>query len=253
MIKEDIKEGILTASFDNGKFNSINLDVLNQLGEIVKKVNSDDSIKGMILTGEGRTFCSGFDLSMFLGFKDLPEVIKFFEISEQVFMDFFMCDKPIITAMNGAAMAGGLILGMGSDYRICKNHPKIQIGMSEIKIGLGLSIVQTEMMRFGLDGDKKYRDVMYFGERYNVDKALSLGIIDEIVEEDKLLERGAELIKLWMDNPARAFILLKKSLRQPTFDRMKHYLDTTNWGEGLNCLFDPQTRATLEVVVKMMV
>jgi len=252
MINERIEDNIIIASFGNGKYNSITLETLKQLSAIVKKVNEDDEIKGLILTGEGKTFSSGFDLPMFLGFKDLDEIVDFFNQAEEVFMEFFMCAKPVVSAINGAAMAGGLILAMASDYRITKNHPKIQIGMSEVKIGLGLSIVQTEIMKFGLDSNKKYRDIMYFGEKYSPEKSLELGLVDELADDEQLIPRAKEIIKLWIDNPARAFILLKYSLRKPYVANMREYLARENWQDGFNCLLDPQTRGTLEMIVKMM-
>ncbi|PKL38041.1 MAG: hypothetical protein CVV44_12800 [Spirochaetae bacterium HGW-Spirochaetae-1] len=252
MITERIEDNILIASFEHGKFNSITHESVQQLRAMVKKVNEDDSIKGLVLTGAGKVFSSGFDLPMFLGFKDLKEAVAFFEEAEDVFIDFFMCRKPVIAAINGAAMAGGMILSMACDYRIVKNHPKIQLGMTEIKIGLGLSIVQTEIMRFGLDSDRMYRDIMYFGERFGVEKAKELGIVDEIVEEDQLIARAKQIVTTWIDNPARAFSLLKVSLRRPMEERMRQRLKNENWQDGFKCMFDPQTRATLELVQKMM-
>jgi len=249
---EKIEDNILIATFSNGKYNPITLDDLKQLGGMIKKVNETEELKGIVLTGDGKIFSSGFDLPTFLGFKNLDEAIAFFEVSEQVFMDLFMCKKPVISAINGHMMAGGFIAAMGTDYRIIKNHPKIQVSMSEIKIGLGLSIVQTELMRFGLNGDRMFRDVMYNGERYNVEQAKELGIVDEIYDGDDLVGRAKEMVVKWIDNPGRAFSLLKKTLRQPALDRMEYYLKNSDWKSGFNCIFDPQTRATIEAVSSMM-
>jgi len=252
MIQERIEDNIVVAEFASGKFNSLTLEMLYQIRDIVKKVNDEDELKGLIFTGSGKIFCSGFDLPTFLGFKDLAEAVEFFKVSEDVFIDVFMCKKPVIAAMNGSAMAGGLILGNACDYRLIKNHPKIQVSMSEVKIGLGLSVVQTALMRYGLDSEKGYRDVMYFGERYNVDGAKEVGLVDEIVEGDQLLPRAKEIITTWIDNPGRSFMLLKYSQRRPYEEEMRKYLKTENWQDGLNCIFHPDTRATLEIVNKMM-
>ena len=252
MIQERIEDNIVIATFDNGKFNSITHESLKILGAIIKKVNEVDEIKGLIVTGAGKVFCSGFDLPMFLSFKDLDEVLAFFEEAEKIFIDFFTCKKPVVSVINGAAMAGGLILAMASDYRVCKNHPRIQLGMSETKIGLGLSVTQTEIMRFGLDSNKKFREVMYFGERYNVEKAQELGLVDELVADSQLIPRAKEIVSRWIDNPGRAFISLKHGLRFPAAERMRTYLKETNWQDGFKCFFDPQTRMSLEMVRKMM-
>ncbi len=253
MLNVKTEDGIIIAEFSNGKFNTITMETLNRLDETLKQVREDESLKGIVLTGAGRVFSSGFDLPTFLGFKNLDEVVAFFNVAERVFMDFFMCPKPVIAAINGAAMAGGLILATACDYRIVKNHPKIQLGMSEIKIGLGLSVVQSEIMKFGFDSARRFRDIMYNGERYGVAQALEAGMVDELAEEDALMARAKELVVKWYDNPGRAFGMLKKGLRQPIADRMKHYLENTNWQDGFNCMFNPETRAALDFVRQMMV
>ncbi|MBN1532484.1 MAG: enoyl-CoA hydratase/isomerase family protein, partial [Spirochaetes bacterium] len=149
MIQDRIEDGIIIATFANAPMNTITRDTVKDLKRIIDRANTDDSVKGIVFTGAGKTFSAGFDLPMFLGFKDLKEVVAFFEEVEQIYIDLFMCRKPVVAAINGAAVAGGLITAMACDYRIAKNHPKITLGMTEIKIGLGLSIVQTEIMRWG--------------------------------------------------------------------------------------------------------
>ena len=253
MLNTRTEDGIIIAEFAGSKFNSITLDTLKQLREAVQKANSDAAVKGIVLTGQGKVFSSGFDLPTFMGFKDHAAVVDFFTSwAEPVFMEFFMCSKPVVAAINGAAMAGGLILATACDYRIAKNHPKIQIGMTEIKIGLGLSVVQSEIMQFGWDSAVRFRDIMYNGDRYTVDQALKLGMVDELAEEAALMSRAKEIVAKWYDNPGKAFGMLKKGLRQPVADRMKHYLENSNWQDGFKCFFNPETRGAIDFVMKMM-
>ncbi|MCU0847274.1 MAG: enoyl-CoA hydratase/isomerase family protein [Spirochaetes bacterium] len=252
MLKEQIEDNIVIATFEKGKNNSLDVETLQSLKALVKKANEDPAIKGIVFTGAGRTFCSGFDLPLFLSFKDHPEVIKFFTEVEDIFIDLFMCKKPVVAAINGAAVAGGLILSMACDYRIIKNHPKIKVGMSEIKIGLGLSVVQTEIMKFGLDGNKKFRDVMYFGQLHDVAAAREMALVDEVVEEAELMTRAKQVVLSWADNPGGAFKMLKTSFRTPTADLMRKRLKDEDWQEGFKCFFDPATRKTLEMVSAMM-
>ena len=252
MLNERTEDNIVIAEFDYTNFNTITIETLRQLSSIVKKVNSQDELKGIILTGKGKVFCSGFHLPMFVGFETHEEVVEFFKEEEEILLELFNCKKPVVSAINGAAMAGGLIKAMAGDYRIVKNHPKIKIGMSEIKIGLALSITQNEVMRFGLDSDKKYRDVMYFGKQYSVDEALEMGLVDEIVEDENLIPRAKEVITSWIDNPGRAFIQMKELLRAPASERISNYMETKDWQEGLRLLTHPDTKKTLQTVAKMM-
>jgi len=252
MLNERIEDGIIIATFENGKTNSITMEMLRTLKAMVKRANEEDAIKGIILTGAGRTFCSGFDLPMFMGFKDIKEVGDFFDEVEEILVELFMCHKPVVSAINGHAIAGGLIFAMASDYRIVKNHPKITIGMSEIKLGLALTIAQSEVMRFGYDSDKKFRDLMYFGRMLDINAAKEYGIVDEIVEEADLLPRAKKIISKWIDNPGRAFIKLKEGLKKPTADRIRKRLAEEDWKPAFKCFFDKDVRGAIEFVMAMM-
>jgi enoyl-CoA hydratase/carnithine racemase len=252
MLNQRIEDGIIIVTFENGKTNSLTLEMLRDLRAVVKKANEDYSVKGIILTGAGKTFCSGFDLPMFMGFKDIDAVGNFFDEVELILVELFECQKPVISAINGHAIAGGLIFAMASDYRIVKNHPKISIGMSEIKLGLALTIAQSEIMQFGYDSHKKFRDLMYFGRMLDVNSAKEYGIADEIVEEADLISRAKAVISKWIDNPGRAFTKLKEGLKKPTADRIRKRLQEEDWKPAFKCFFDKDVRGAIEFVMSMM-
>lgn len=252
MIQERIEDGIIIATMAYGKNNAITLELLRQIKDIVKRVNTQDDIKGLVLTGSGKTFSSGFDLPVFLGFKDIQEAVDFYIDEEDCMLELFTCKKPVVAAINGSAVAGGMILSMACDWRIMKNHPKLKIGMSEIKIGVPLSVTQSWIMRFGLGSDRLFRDVMYLSEMYDVNRGKQLGLIDEIVEEDQLFARAKEIIGNFMDQPGKAFIRLKGVLRASTAQSIREAVKSENWHESLQFLFDPAVRTTLDAVQKKM-
>jgi enoyl-CoA hydratase/carnithine racemase len=226
---------------------------LTQLREIVRQANEDYAVRGIILTGAGRTFCGGFDLPMFMGFKDLDEIKTFFAPAEEILLSVFECKKPVVSAINGHAIAGGLIFAMASDYRICLNHPKITIGMSEIKLGLALSLAQSMVMRFGFDSDKKFRDMMYFGKMYKVEEAYNIGIIDQLVTDPaELMPAAKKIVAKWIDNPGRAFTKIKEALKKPHADRVRNQLATMPWIDDFKCFFDKDVRGAIEFVMSMM-
>ncbi|MCG8687345.1 MAG: enoyl-CoA hydratase/isomerase family protein [Desulfobacterales bacterium] len=253
MLKKEIQDNIVIAQLSDGATNAVTIDTLRKLKEIIDEVNETDALKGLILTGEGRFFSSGFSLPMFIGFETDQEVISFFEEEEKILVDYFTCDKPVVCAMNGHSAAMGLILAMASDYRLVKNHPKIKLGMSEIKIGLGLSIAQSSVVRFGLDSDRTYRDVMYFGDMVGVDKALEMKMVDEVVEEENLISRAKEIISLWIDTPNRPFIQIKKGLKSEAAAKITKRLKEENWQTIMaKTLLNPDVKATLSFVQAAM-
>jgi enoyl-CoA hydratase/carnithine racemase len=252
MINRTLDDNIIIATIENGKYNSITIEALRALKAMIDEVNSTPEIRGLILTGTGGFFSSGFNLPMFLGFKDHGEVVGFFEEEEPILIDYFTCSKPVICAMNGHTAAMGMILAMASDYRIVINKPKLKLGMSEIKIGLPLSPVMSEVMRFGLDTDKKFRDVMYFGNMMNPETAKEMGIVDEIVEPDQLIARAKEVVKMWIDTPGRPFIPMKRMLKAEAVGKMHNLFATQPWKEALHCFFEKDVRGALEFTQAMM-
>ena len=252
MLETRLQDDICIVTFKNGKTNPIKRQMLQQLADIIKEADENPSPKGIILTGEGRFFSSGFDLPIFLNFKEKAEVIEFFEFEEEVLTALFACRKPVIAALNGHTAAGGLIYSMAADYRIIKEHPKIKVGMSEIKIGLPLTIAQHEVMRFGFDSNLKFRDVMFFGEMVDVFRAKEMALVDEVVAEDILLDRAIQLVSQWIDTPNRPFIRMKELLRKDTVNRIRRKLVEEDWHAGLDCFFKDDVRQTLEFVQASM-
>ena len=248
MIKERVEDNIIIATLTDGKTNSIDLDTIKQIDACVKRANEEDEIKGIVLTGEGKFFSSGFNLPMFLGFKDINEAVDFFNMEEEMLTNYFMCKKPVVCAMNGHSAAAGLIYAMASDYRLVSDHPKVKLGMSEIKIGLPLTIAQSQIMRFGLDTDKKFRDIMYFGNMFGPEKSKEIGLVDEVVSGDNLVARAKEIVSLWIDTPNRPFIVMKEAIKKEFAEKIQKRLKEENWQEGMDCFFKKDVRDILAFV-----
>lgn len=248
MIKERVEDNIIIATLSNGKTNSLDFETMEQLDKCIDRLNNEDELKGLVLTGDGRFFSSGFHLPMFLGFEQVKDAVDFFTKEEEMLIKFFMCKKPVICAMNGHSAAAGLIYAMASDYRLLSDHPKVKVGMSEIKIGLPLTIAQSVIMRFGLDTDKKFRDIMYFGKMYSPEKAKDLGIVDEILPADDVVARAKEIIVQWIDTPNRPFIRLKEVMRKEFADKIRKGLKEENWQDEMSCFLEKDVRDILSLV-----
>jgi enoyl-CoA hydratase/carnithine racemase len=125
--------------------------------------------------------------------------------------------------------------------------------MPEIKMGLGLTPGQTEFMRFGLDSHRRFRDVMYWGELYDVTAAKQAAMVDEVVEDERVTARAKSVIATWTDNPGHALSIFKMYYRKPYIDRIRERRKEQDWKDNLiKVLFAPETRAALEQIQAMM-
>jgi len=253
MVKQIIEDNIMIAKYDNPPAYSMTLESLKNIRDAVKKVREDDSLKGLIFTGEGKYFCTGFDLPTFMNFKTREDILEFFDIEEEMLYEIFTCPKPVIAAINGHCTAGGFIVAMGCDYRIAAENPKSKMGMTEIKIGLSLTIAEMELVRSGLNNDKLLRDVMYNGERYTIEQGKELGFVDEIVPEAELIAAAKKKITYWWDQPGHAFTNIKHCLKHPIASHLRYRLDNENWRDLLvETLTSPHLKAIFDMVQKAM-
>ena len=244
-----IEDNIVIFTFNNGKVNSITTETLKGLNEVVDRVNAEEALKGIILTGTGRNFSAGFDLGTFTTFQNEQEISDWFTFEEDVMLKLFTCSKPVLAAINGHAAAAGMIFSMACDYRLIVNNPKIKVGMTEIKIGLALTPAQGEVMRFGLDTDKKFRDIIFAGELISPVQAVEKGIFDELVEnETELIEKAKAKVCSLIDTPGRPFILLKQIEKQHAAKWIQEGLKEHDMGHLIKTFSDEKIIATLKMV-----
>lgn len=247
-----VEDNIIIFTFKNGKVNSISTETLQGLEQAVDRVNNEEELKGIVLTGEGKFFSGGFDLETFTTFESGDAILKWFEYEEQVLLKLFTCKKPVVAAINGTATAAGMIVSMACDYRIVKNHPKIKLGMTEIKLGLALTPAEGEIMRFGLDTDKKYRDVIFGGELFNPEYAVAQGIFDEMAEEAELVEKAKAKVCAFIDTPGRPFILLKQLEKQHAAAIIEKGIKEFEWDVLVKIFTDEKVIGTLKMVKQAM-
>ncbi len=251
--KSSVEDCILIFKFDHNKYNAISTETLEGLNKAVKRVNSEEELKGLIITGEGRIFSSGFELGTFVAFENSAECIKWFKFQEEVMYNLFTCKKPVIAAVNGSATAAGMIVCMTADYRIAVKNPKIKIGMTEINIGLSITNAEAEIMKFGLNSDKNFRDVVLSGIFMNPEEAVQKGIFDELVaDEVKLMEKAKAKVCSLIDTPGRPFVMLKYLEKRQAAKYILENNDKFDWNTFASFFFNESVLATLTKVKASM-
>lgn len=244
-----IEDNIVIFTFNHGKVNSINQETLEAMGEMIDRLNNEKELKGMVLTGTGKYFSGGFDLGTFTSFPSGQAIVDWFKIEEEVLYKLFTCSKPVITAVNGHATAAGMIVSMACDYRYILNNPKIKLGMTEIKIGLALSPAEVEIMKFGLDSDKKYRDVVFGGELFNPATAVQREIFDELVEDEaELINKAKAKVNAFIDLPGRSFIGLKYGEKKDRAAIIREGIDSFDWNILVELFTNEEVVNTLKMV-----
>jgi 3-hydroxyacyl-CoA dehydrogenase len=166
---------VLVAKLDHAPVNALALGLRTGLVDAIKAANADPAIKAIVITGNGRAFSAGADITEFAKGRLEPflwEVINIIEASP----------KPVIAALNGLALGGGLEVALGCHYRVASPAAK-QLGLPEVKIGIIPGAGGTQRLP-RLIGVEAALDMIVSGNPIDAAKGHSLGLIDKIADGD---------------------------------------------------------------------
>lgn len=196
-LKNDDGIIILTLDSPNQSANTMNGDFRVALENIVSKLKSETSITGIIFRSAKKTFFAGGDLDELIQAR-LEDATPFFEMIQKMKAEFRYIETlgvPVVAALNGTALGGGWEIALGCHTRIALNDPKTKFGLPEVTLGLlpgGGGIVR--MVR--LLGLQNAFPFLMEGKQFGVDKAKSLGLIQDIAETpEELMDKAIAWVK----------------------------------------------------------
>ena len=194
-------DGIVTLTLDDptGSANVMNEHYKQSMHDAVEKlVAEQDSITGVVITSAKKTFFAGGDLKgmMNIGPDDAAEAFEMVETIKADLRKLETLPKPVVAAINGAALGGGLEIALATNHRIAADVKGSQIGLPEVTLGLlpgGGGVARTVRM-FGIQ--KAFMEILSQGTRFSPAKAAEIGLVDRVVPNvDELLPAAKAWIK----------------------------------------------------------
>lgn len=190
LIKLEKRDHIAILTIANPPANTWTADSLNALTDTIEALNADRNIYALVVTGEGEKFFSaGADLKAFAD-GDVGNASQMAQLFGQAFETLVRFRGVSIAAVNGYAMGGGLECAMACDIRIAEEHA--QMALPESGVGLLPCAGGTQNLPW-LVGEGWAKRMILCGERVKADKALAIGLVEEVVPSGKSLEKALEL------------------------------------------------------------
>lgn len=232
------------------KLNALNDATIAELGHAIDEIRVDDTIGGVILTGAGRAFVAGADISELSS--QSPVLAKArARAGQDVFRRFETCPKPVIAAVNGFALGGGCELAMACHIRIASDAAKF--GQPESKLGILPGYGGSQRLP-RLVGKGRAMQLLLIGEMIDAAEAYRIGLVNKVVAGDRVVAEAREMMKAILANGPLAVALcieaidrgLQMSLEEGMILEANHFgllAATDDMREGMRAFLEKRAPA----------
>ncbi|MDR1495597.1 MAG: enoyl-CoA hydratase/isomerase family protein [Clostridiales Family XIII bacterium] len=189
----EVKDGVAFVMVSRPEaLNALNITVLDELEAVFMAAGADDTVKAVILTGEGRSFVAGADIAQMESLDDFKLRDYFLRgVGVMNLIDDFA--KPVIAAVNGFALGGGCELAMACDIRLSSD--KAKFGQPEVNLGIMPGFGGTQRLP-RLVGKGMANYLITTAEIIGADEALRIGLVEKVYAADELLAEAEKLARL---------------------------------------------------------
>jgi 3-hydroxyacyl-CoA dehydrogenase/enoyl-CoA hydratase/3-hydroxybutyryl-CoA epimerase len=218
---EMLDSGVVKVTFDdpNRPVNTMTPDLLTEFEKKIVPLMEDEAVRGMVFcSAKPDTFIAGADIKLFAEADDPDLVCELDGAYSRILTRLSRGDKPVVAAVHGAALGGGLEIVLACHYIVASDHPATVLGLPEVQLGILPAAGGTQRLpaRVGL---VKGLDMMLTGRRVRARKALRLGLVDEVTPPgtvfEKALERAEDLIDGRLKRPSEKKPLVERVIGLP--------------------------------------
>jgi enoyl-CoA hydratase len=204
-------DGVATLRLNRPRaLNALDPDTLRALAAAIDAIDADATVRAAIITGTGeRAFCAGADIAAMAAMGP-TEGHPYARLGHEALARVDDCRVPVVAAVNGVALGGGLELALACDLVVAAERARV--GLPEITLGIipGFGGTQRLVRRAGL---ARARELIYLGSMIGAADALRLGIVDRVVPGDRLTEEVAGLARALAERPPLALRQAKRATR----------------------------------------
>jgi 3,2-trans-enoyl-CoA isomerase len=247
-LRVEARDGIAVLRLDKARGNAIDSALVEDLIEAVPRLAADPGVAGVLLaSAHPKLFSPGLDLVGLVEL-DRPAMQHFMERFAEALWALYGLNKPMVAAVNGAAVAGGCILALTADWRSLKRGAII--GLNEVKVGVPLPWSVATLLNASVPPQSLAR-VALLGRNFADAEALATGLADEILEPDGFEDACLARLGEFTEKDADALARTKGYLRRDALAAMRAR-DSALLPEWLDSWFSEGTRARIQAIVAQM-
>jgi enoyl-CoA hydratase len=214
MIQRERRGSIEVVRLARPPVNAMDLELTRAIDAVFAELAESDA-RAVVLTGEGRAFSAGVDLLRLVR-EGSAYAREFVPAMEACFRRLFAFPRPVVAAINGHAIAGGCILALACDERVCVAE-KAGIGVPELLVGVVWPVLPLEIVRFALP-DQRGTELVNSGRTLDPTAAHALGLVEELAAPEKVFDSALARAERLAAIAAAAFRRAKQLMRAPTLE-----------------------------------
>jgi enoyl-CoA hydratase/carnithine racemase len=213
-----VGDGVATLTLDRpDKLNALTFDTYADLRDLLAELPHRGDARVLVITGRGRGFCSGGDVDEIIGelqSMKAAELLEFTRMTGAAVRAIRDCPLPVIAAVNGVAAGAGAVIALASDLRVLGRSGSFRFLFT--RVGLAGADMGSAYLLPRVIGLGRATELLLLGDKVDAERALAIGLANEVVEDDALAGRAATLAQRLADGPALAYrstkVLLAREL-----------------------------------------
>jgi enoyl-CoA hydratase/carnithine racemase len=206
-----VADGIAVVTFSRPeRMNALTFEAYADLRDLLTELPDREDVRVLVLTGQGRGFCSGGDVDAIIGAlleQDTRRTMEFTRMTGSVVQRMRELPKPIVAAVNGVAAGAGAVIALAADFRLMAKSSCFEFLFT--KVGLAGADMGAAYLLPRLVGLGRATELLMLGHRVDPDEACSIGLANEAVEDEELMQEAMALARTLAEGPAAAYAATK--------------------------------------------
>lgn len=202
----EVDEGVATLTLSRPeRLNALTFQTYADLRDLLAELPHRDDVRVLVITGEGRGFCSGGDVHEIIGAlqgADRRTLLDFTRMTGAVVRGMRECPRPVIAAVNGVAAGAGAVIALAADLRIVARSARFAFLFT--KVGLAGADMGSAYLLPRLIGLGRATELLLLGEDVSAERAVEVGLANEVVEDGAVLDRARSLARRLAEGPTLA-------------------------------------------------
>lgn len=247
LYEHDTKSSVATITLNRpDRLNALTFEVYGELLDTFRALDTESGVRAIIITGEGRAFCTGGDVNDIIGplfERDHDGLLEFTRMTCDLILAIRECRRPVIAALNGTTAGAGAVIASACDVRIASESAKIAFLFTKVGLcgaDMGIAWLLPRIIGFG-----RATELLMTGEFTDAETALRIGLYNRVVPVDEVLGEARKLAEKLARGPSYALGVTKQSLNQEASLDLASALQAEAEAQAV-CMENPNFREAYE-------